>query len=336
MERFRYELDPYNRLVLYKGGGSGLPEFRQVLDGRFNVDKNNSLSYHVKAPLRETEKIPNQIKLRGEWSLTDSHDLRFTLDKQSRETFGDEVTLQGEILDVKANSLLFAVTTRKTAGARSTYVLNLAGSWKADENSRLSFRVKRQKGECDILTFSAAWEVDNNHAIVYRYEKSNLVTKKKKVHALAFKGRWDIKEAFRISYVLDGRTDSVFDFTTSAGVFKERYIKYEIGIGLAGRVRPKGRTITLFGKWNLKRDADLVFEVEYENGKAAAVTFGADAQLTDKDTVFFRLKDYIGNKDLGATLELSRRIFKGEGEAFLRALKKGGESAIYAGAAWRW
>ena len=336
MERFRYELDPYNRLVLYKGGESNLPEFRRVLDGRFTIDENNNLSYHIKAPLREAEKIPHQIKLKGEWGLTDDHNLRLALDKQGRETFGDELTLQGEILDVKANSLLFAVTTRKAAGARSTYVLNLAGSWKADENNRLSFRVKKEKSACDILTFSAAWEVDNNHAVVYRYEKSDLVTKKKKIHALTFKGRWDIKDAFRVSYALDGRTDSVFDFITSAGVFKEGYIKYEVGIGLAGRLRPKGKTITLFGEWNLKRDTGLVFEVEYENGRLAAITFGADAELADKDTVFFRLRDHIGNKDLGATLELSRRIFKGEGEVFLRALREGKETAIYAGAAWRW
>jgi hypothetical protein len=336
MERFRYELDPYNRLVLFDGGRSGLPEFRRVLDGRFKIDKNNNLSYHVKAPLREAEKIPHQIKLKGEWALTDDHNLRLTLDKRGRETFGDEVTLRGDILDAKANSLLFAVTTRKAAGARSTYVLNLAGSWKADENNRLSFRVKKENGASDILTFSAAWEVDNNHGIVYRYEKSDLVTRKKKIHSLAFRGSWDIKDACRISYALDGRTDSVFDFMTSAGVFKEGYIKYEVGIGLAGRLRPKGKTITLFGKWSLKRGAGLVFEVEYGNGRLAAITFGADAELTDKDKVSFRLKDRAGNKGLEATLELSRRIFNGEGGAFLRALKEKRESAIYAGAAWRW
>ena len=334
MERFRYELDPYNRLVLDKGGGSGLPEFRRALDGRFKIDKDNNLSYHVKAPLSPSEKIPHQIRLRGEWSLTDNHDLRLTLDKLGRATFGDQVTLQGEILDVKANSLLFAVTTRACAGARSTYVLDLAGSWKADENNRLAFRVKKGNGAYDALTFSAEWEITKDHRIIYRYEKADLVTKKKKVRELSFAGHWDIKDKLRISYVLDGRTDSVFDFIASAGVFKKDYIKYEIGIGLSGRLRPKGRTVTLSGKWNLKKDAGLVFEIEYEGGRPHAIIFGADALLKDKDTVSLRLKNDIENKDLGVTLELSRRIFRGEGEAFLRALKDGRESAIYAGAAW--
>jgi len=336
MERFRYELDPYNRLVLTKGGESGLAEFRQVLDGQFKLGRNNGLSYHIKTPLRETENIPNQIRLKGEWSLTGNHDLRLTLDKECRETFGDKLTLQGEILDAKADSLLFALTTRSARGGESTYVLNVAGSWKADDNNRLTFRVKKEKDTYDSLEFNAAWKVNNNNEVVYRYKKSDTVTRKKKFHELAFKGHWDIKDAFRISYVLDGRTDSVFDFMASAGMFKEGYIKYEIGIGLAGRVRPKGRTVTLFGKWNLKRNTGLVFEVEGEGGRPHAITFGADAELTDKDTVSFRLKNDIGNKDLDVTLELSRSIFKGEGEAFLRALKEGKECAVYAGAAWRW
>lgn len=336
MERIRYELDPYNRLVLYKGGGSGLPEFRKVMDGRFSIDKNNVLSYRVKAPLREAEKIPHQIRLKGEWSLTDDHNLRLSLDKQGRETFGDQMTLEGEILDVKANSLLFALTTRSSGAGRSTYVVKLAGSWKADGDNRLTFRVKKGKGAYDELVFNAAWEVGNDHNIVYRYEKSDLVTRKKRVHALAFNGHWDIKRAFRISYVMDARTDSVFDFAAGAGIFREDYIKYEIGVGLADRLKPKGRTVTLSGRWNLKRDAGLVFEIEYADGKARAINFGADAALTGKDTVFFRLKESIGNKDLGVTLELSRRIFRPEGEAFLRALKDRRELAVYAGAAWRW
>lgn len=336
MERFRYDLDPYNRLVLTKGGESGLPEFRQVLDGEFKLDKNNRLSYRVKTPLRESENIPNQLKLRGKWSLTDNHDFQLTLDKECRETFGDKLTLQGEVLDARSDSLLFAVTTHTARAGTSTYVLNIAGSWKADENNRLTFRVRKEKERYDRLEFSAAWEVNNNNEIVYRYQKSDLISGKKKFHELAFKGRWDIKDACRISYVLDGRTDSVFDFMASAGVFKEGYIKYEIGIALAGRVKPKGRTVTLFGKWNLKRNTGLVFEIEGKSGRPGAITFGADAELTDKDTVSFRLKKDIGNKDLGATLELSRGIFKGEGEAFLRALKDGRECAIYAGAAWRW
>ena len=57
--------------------------------------------------------------------------------------------------------------------------------------------------------------------------------------------------------------------------------------------------------------------------------------MTDKDTISFKLKDSADNRDLGMTLELSQKIFEGDGELFLRALASRRELALYAGAAWR-
>lgn len=337
MQKIRYELDPHNRLILDETGQkSGLPEFRKVLDGKFKTDKNNSLSYHIKAPLSGNENIPYQIRLKGEWALTDNHELRLTLDKSGRETFGDQITLQGEILNVNESSLLFAVTTTTKENTQSTYVLNIGGSWKADKFNRLSFHIRKEEGRYDILTFNGTWEINKNHQIVYQYEKAQLIRKKRQTHTLTFKGYWDIKGKTRISYILSKDTGSVFDFKTSAGIFKEDYIQYEIGVGLTDREKQPMRTIKLFGKWNLKKDVGLIFEIEYENKTVKAIIFGADARLTDKDTVSFKLKNDMENKDMGINLELSHKIFTGDGEAFLRVLASRRESAIYAGAAWRW
>jgi len=337
MKKIRYEIDPHNRLVIDSSGRkTSLPKFRKVIDGRFKVDEFNELSYHVKAPCPAEEKIPRQIKLKGAWSLTDGHMLRLTLDTLGRETFGDQVTLQGEILDVNKNSLLFAVTTSAKDNIRSTYVLNLEGTWKADKNNRLSFYVKKEGGVYDILSFKGAWEINENRQIIYRYEKSRLIRKKKEFQTLTFQGYWDIKDAFRISYLLGGGTDSSFDFETSAGIFREKYIKYELGIRASGRPDPVKRSVTLFGKWNLKKDAGLVFEIEYGDAGTRRIVFGADAKLTDKDAVSFKLRNDLDNSDMGVSLELSRKILKGDGETFLRLLKSDKESAVYAGAAWRW
>ncbi len=337
MQQIRYELDPHNRLLLNESGKkSDLPKFRKVLDGKFKVDKDNNLSYHVKAPLSKDDDVPNQIKLSGEWSLTDKHELRLTLDKLSRETFGDQMTLQGEILDVDKNSLLFAVTTTTKEGTRSIYVLNVDGSWRADEKNRLSFHIRREGGKYDILTFSGIWEIDKNHQIIYQYEKAELIRKKRRTHALIFKGYWDVKEKARISYVLSEDTDSVFDFKASVGIFKEDYIRYEVGIGLKNRAKQAMRTVKISGKWRLKKDIGLIFEIEYGNKAQKAIVFGADVKFTSKDTISFRLKDDMENRDIGVNLELSHSILKGDGEAFLRALASQRESAIYAGAAWRW
>jgi hypothetical protein len=337
MKKVQYEIDPHNRLAVSASGKkSSLPQFRKVIDGKFRIDENNNLSYRVKAPFPEDDDVPHQIKLKGEWSLTDDHNLRLTLDGQGRQTFGDRITLQGEILDVNKNSLLFAVTTTTKDGAETTYVLDLAGIWKADDNNRLSFHVKKESGRYDILSFNGAWEINKNHQIVYQYEKASLIRKRRQTHTLTFKGYWDIKDAVRISYLLGKSTDSSFDFKASAGLFKDSYIKYELGIGLKDRMGPVRRTIILSGKWNLKKNSGLLFEVEYENKKVKEMAFGAYASLTDRDTVSFDLRNDTGDRDIGIKLELSHKIFKGDGEAFLRLLRSNRESAAYAGAAWRW
>lgn len=329
MQKVRYEIDPHNRLV------AGLHRFRKVLDGRFKVGKDNTLVYHVKAPVPRGADIPHQVKLKGNWSLTKNHDLRLTLDKWGRQTFGDKLTLKGDMIGVNKNSILFAVTTRAKEGTRATYTLRLGGAWQADEYNRITFRVTREKGKYDILTFDGTWEINKDHQIIYRYEKARLIRKLKKIHTLTLKGYWDIKDKARVSYVIDKNTNSSFNFRTGLGFFKENYIKYEVGIVLSHRPKPVKRTITLFGKWKIMKNTELVFEVKYENQKIRAMVFGAEARLTDKDTILFRLRNDKG-KDISANLKLSRRILKGEGQAFLRALKSERESAVYAGAVFKW
>ncbi|MFH1406596.1 MAG: hypothetical protein ABIH01_01120, partial [Candidatus Omnitrophota bacterium] len=278
---------------------------------------------------------PHQVKLRGEWSLSKNHDLRFTLDKWRKEAFADQLTLQGDIIDIDKNSLLFAVTTTTKQGAQSRYILKLEGSWQADAHNRLTFRVKREKARHDILIFDGIWDINKNHHIVYQYEKAQLIRKLKKIRTLIFKGYWDIKDRARISYVMDKNTNSVFDFKTGLGILRDNYIKYELGIGASRRVKPVKRTITLFGTWKIKKGVGLEFEIKYDNKKIQAIVFGAEAKLTDKDTISFKLRNNI-NKEIGAKIELSHKILKGNGEAFLRLLKSKRESAILVGSSWQW
>lgn len=334
----RYEVDPYNRLILDRPSSkySNLPRFRKAIDGRFLLDGSNNLTYNVKAPVSSGDNIPHQIRLKGDWSLDDGHRLQFTLNKFGRQTLGDQLTLAGEIIDAGENSILFAVTTTSKRDTRTTYVLELGGVWRADKRNRLSFHVRRESGRYDILTFNGAWEVDNNKRIVYRYESSDLVTKSRRVHTLEFDGYWDIQDKYRISYLFGAGTDSSFEFKTSAGIFSKNYIKYEMCVGIAGSARPVKRTVSLFGRWFLKKDTGVVFEFKYADKKTREIVFGADFKITGGNTVSLRLKSSEDDKDIGATLGLSRKIFKGDGEAFLCALVSGRQMAIYAGAAWRW
>lgn len=335
MEKVRYELDPYNRLRASGGGEGSLKKFRAVLDGRFRTDAGNNLVYHIKAPRPAGLGIPNQVKLKGEWSLTKEHKLRLTLDKSARDTFGDNLTFEGDMLAATGSSLLFSFATVSKNGTRTTYIIGLDGVWKADGRNRLSFHAGRESGRYDILTLAGAWEMDKSHRIIYRYEGARLLRKTRQSRTLTFKGHWDITGPLRLSYILDKDIGSGFEFKVSAGVLKEGSIKYELGAAY-GRTQQADGTVRLFGRWRPGKGPQIEFEVEYENGRTGAISFEVEGAITDKDTVLLRLRNAACSRGRYAELRLSRRIFKGEAEAYLRAIASEEESSVSAGAAWRW
>ncbi len=337
MVKIKYEVDPHNKLISGRTGRkTGLKRFRKVYDGKFKIGKDNSLIYHIKAPARKDKNIPHQVKFKGKWSLSKNHDLIFSLDKWKKQVTSDKLILKGNIIDVNKNSLLFSITTKTKANERSTYILKLTGSWQADKFNRLTFKAKRERSRYDILTLRGEWELNKNQQLIYQYEKAQLIRKLKKIHTLIFKGHWDIKEKTRISYVLDRNTNSVFNFRSSFGILKDKYIKYTIGLGLSKKARPIKKTVILFGTWKIKRDKGLTFEVKYRGRKVYSMSFGAEARLTKRDSISFKLKNDIDNKDIGVNLKLSRKILKGSGEAFLNLLKKKRESAVFIGVGRRW
>lgn len=334
-EKIRYEIDPYNRLVTVDKTLS-LPKQRRILEGVFAIGRGNSLEYRVKSPAGSSENIPHQVKLKGSWSLTSNYDLKFSIDKSAGGASGDAFTIAGDIIDVKGDALLFSVTTKRGEGIRTTYVLEMAGTWRSDENNRLSFRVKRENGRYDTLLFEAGWEVNKNNEIIYRYEKSQLKRRLKTSHSLILKGRWKASEKGVLAYEMDANADSTLKFKTSLGICRDDYIKYEVGIMLSRRVRPVMRTVTLFGVWRLKRGSALFFDVECADGSIYSISFAAEARLTSLDTISFKLRDEIGARDLDLRFELNHALLEGDGSAFLRVLRSRGESAILVGAGFNW
>ncbi len=329
-EKIRYEIDPHNRLVFAKTGKkSQVPKYRTVLDGKFKIDKNSSLIYHVKSP--RDAKIPQQIKLTGNWSLDKDHNLVFTLNKWNKQYAGNKLTIKGELIDVKANRLSFAVATRDSLKRTRIYVLKLGGRWQADRYNRLSFQVTKERGLTDKLTLKGAWEVDKQNQVIYTYTKAHLKTKERSTKTITFKGYWNITERHRISYILSKRVDSRFDFRVRFSKLVKRGLQYEIGIGAI----PARQTLTLFGKWKVNAGLGLLFEVPYEKGKIRRIVFGATGKL-DKDYYLdFKLKNKSG-KDLGIEIKLSRKILKDQGEAFIQALTASKELSLVAGMGFRW
>ena len=93
-EKVTYEIDPHNRLIITKNGRkSKLSRFRQVLTGRFKIDKDNKLVYYIKAPTPRGTEISHQVKLQGKWSLSENHNLCLTLNKWGKQIQGNKLTL---------------------------------------------------------------------------------------------------------------------------------------------------------------------------------------------------------------------------------------------------
>jgi len=303
--KITYELDPHNRLTLRSTGKkSKIPKYRQIIDGKFRIGKGNSLSYHVKKS--KDFATPQQIKFSGNWSMDKNHDLVFTLNKWGNQVAGNKLTLTGNIMDVKRNKLLFAVTTKTPDNRARIYILRLLGSWQAGRHSKLTFDLKREKGPYDTLVIKGIWEINRQNKLVYKYTKKELKRGQEKTHLLVFKGRLEIADKFRLSYALAGENK-----------------------GLARK------TITVTGKWKIDKKKGLLFEVRYEKGRICAIVFGATFKLGKRNDLKVRLKSPKG-KDLGIELILSKKLLKGAGEAFFKTLLSKKELMLFAGTGIKW
>ena len=331
MERVRYEVDPHNRLVVESWGKkSALPMFRRVLDGSFKAGRDNELSYHVKSPSGETGGVPGQIKFKGSWAMGENHTLKFVLDRWQMKTDTEDLTLSGEVLAAGGNSLLFGMTTKTKSSGSKTYAIELKGAWQADRFNRLVFMAKREAGKPDALTFDGIWEFDRQHRIVYSYHDAGGGA----VHEFTVKGNWRIGSKRRLLYAVDGCAGKAVDFRVSYAIFRENYIRYELGVGTSG-ARRDNKILTLFGKWRIKKNLGLTFRTKYRGG-IRSFTFAAEASLSGGETVKFKLKkDMDGNK-ADAELEISRRILKGDGRAFMKVLRNSREKAVLVGAGFGW
>lgn len=306
--KLRYELDPQNRLIIRKNKTlKGPARYRQVLEGEFKIGPRSSLIYEIKTPLAADPdaQIPNKMKFTGNWSLTDNHDLKLTLDRSELQQYRDELILKGEIVSADANSLIFAAANR---------TLTLKGAWQADEENRLIFKVKKESSSPDSLTFEGGWEVNKSNEIVYRYTKTYLKRKEKIEREIIFRGHWKFIDDYKLIYALELKGDSAFELKFGIGsriIPKEDAIQFEIGAGLRKSLRskttviasPKG--ITLYGKWKVNKPLEVSFEVNYGRG-------------------------------IRAELTLSKKLFKGQLEPYLKLSRSKDESGAQLGVAFRW
>lgn len=317
--KLRYELDPQNRLIIRKSKTakgpasyrkSGLARYRQVVEGEFKIGPHNTLAYESKTPFIAVQDTgtPNKIKLTGSWSLTDNHDLKLTLGRSELQPYQDELILKGEIVsasaEAEADSLLFAVTRKSDEDKTTRRILTLKGTWQADKDNRLTFKVEKEDGSPDSLIFEGSWEVNRSNEIVYRYTKTYLKRREKIEREIIFRGHWKFTDNYRLIYALDLKGDSAFEFKLGVGsriIPKENSISFEIGAGL----RHPSKRINLYGKWRLNKPLDVGFEVNYGGGRRMELT-------------------------------ISKKLLKGQLEPYIKLMRSREESGAQLGVAFRW
>ena len=306
------------------------------IKGRFSIGKDNNLIYLVteSSAWRRQYKIPGKIEFQGKWSLNNNYDL--VLDLQDSQKLGKrKLVLKGKILDCQKNYLFFQTKTKSTGAKEAISFLKLRGFWQSDKFNRLTFEVTKKENP-DTLAFKGLWSVNKNQKIIYLYQKTNLITKRKVFQKLVFDGFWQLSGKNRLRYVLAGSKGSFFDFRAylqSNNLYpKKGAIKYRIGIGIkkgVGNYREK--IISLYGTWKFSRRRGLSFESDYGEGKIRRIYFSAKINITKGKQIIFTLlgKD---NKPIGASVTFKKQMFsKGDFEYFLRLKKEGKDYEVSAG-----
>ena len=281
--------------------------------------------------LNELRRKSRQVK--GEWRLDDRHRLNY-----KSEDEGEEFELETSFVAAEPEALVFSITEKQENGKTVTGLAKLQGAWRANDQNQIEFEVTRQSGKNDVLTFTGRWKVGANHEIIYSYRTRPLKTRNSKLQALVFKGWWDITEKNRLTYLLEGESDSAFrfrgTFQTPSILAKKGELHYQLGVEAEGK-QEKFQTITLFGKWKLSNALELSFEIEYPQGERREIRFGAEYALTRDFTVAAKLMNKEGDP-LGVEVILTREFLEGHAQAFVRLKKSLAESAVEAGITIPW
>ncbi len=254
MDKVFYEVDPFNRLIVWPANRrSKVKKFRQIVHGRFMANFSNNLFYEVNKS--QGLDIPQKIGFTGKYALDKNHNLVFTLNKWNNQCEGNRLTLKAKIIDAKSNEIAFLINSKAGESKSMSYLMKLYGSWQADKHNRLTFGVERDIGDQDSLVLSGAWELNKNNEIVYKHGKER--------QDIIFRGSWDISNRHRVSYVLDKKINSGFNFKSSLGTLvlkrKEKSLTFDIGIGISKAKKLK-RRVFLSGRWKIAGDKELILE----------------------------------------------------------------------------
>ena len=284
---------------------------------------------------RLNELIEENEVVKGRWELDRNHEVQYK--SRGRTEKAEEVKLKASLLAAEPGALVLSVTERQSDHTLVTSLLKLTGAWHLDAKNRIVFAIEKEFGKKDILTFEGRWQVGKSHEIIYTYEKKSLTRRTKETNTLVFKGTWDISARNRLTFSLGADSESSFQFRgalqTKSLFAKDGEIRYQIGVETRGKRRIQ--TVVLFGEWKLSKDLELSFEIEYEDGRKKAITFGGEFAIGKDSHLRIQLKTG-GGKSLGMEVIFTKDFLEDRGGAFLRLRKSLEESAVEAGVKLTW
>jgi hypothetical protein len=264
-----------NQLVLLDGA-------REIFN--FQADRTVTPGFELrKAVLRFTPSRTSgfSFELRGEWNLTDTHDLEF-------EVGGRTSRLKGFINDAeKKNRFLYLFKDNK----RPTLLhrLQFEGQWEtpASEAADLLFRYAREDGTEDVFELPGTVVIDKTtNQLRYEYTKNGKKT-------FDFEGTLVISPDFQITYVI-GRTETATgDTVVDSSVLRigASFAKTDFSGNLELAVMSAGgaRTLTIRGTFAavLAGSAQLAvgftFEQVRTSGAVTSTTFAFAGELKIKN-----------------------------------------------------
>ncbi len=326
VKKTKYATDNIGRLLINKGGRL------YPAEGEFKIEKNDLIfEPSRKSPLAEILSLPQSIKFKGNWHLNRSHNLELHLKEAGSKDIGGILELKGKILSCEADSLVFEMHCRKSTDEDRISLLSLSGRWQADNSNNLIFLVSRDTEE-DILKLSAGWQVNNNHKLVYTYEKEDLVRKTRRTEYLEFDGYWQINGEKRISYNLDLKNNSFFEFRASIETLSlpgnKGKIKFRLGAGAKKQARET--IFSLFGTWKVNAKGSISFEIDYGSKHSYSMDFTASVYLNRYNQFIFELKNK-EYEDLGIAVKFKHKFLKNNARLFARLAKLDKEKRIEAG-----
>jgi len=338
-QKIKYEIDNLNRLIISKPYSPNSPlRKKTIVEGYFKSDK-NKLSYYIESRDKKIKgEIPlHKIVFSGKWSLVKDHNLRFTLNKSLTQIFGNTLELKGEIIKVDTRGLTFRLRKRTTPTKRNIEDIYLSGFWQADSNNRLVLNIRRRKEKDNMgnLIFEGVWSLNKKNQLIYRYERAGLKAKQKAEKTIIFNGYWQPGKR-RLTYQLKNCRDSFFSFkasirTSSLRADKDK-IKYEVGIEYKTKRNRKKkiiRQINLFGRWKIRKDLSLDFEMKYPEEKFKALNFGSTWYIKNDKEIAAKLKNKKG-EDIGFEVCFTKRFLK-DSEFFARISKNSKNKKIETG-----